>query len=49
MQAQNWHDAGHKRGMVSRIWLADHQFDTPSVWDCAVHLKNSVQYASILQ
>jgi len=38
-----------KRGMVSGIWLADHQFDAPSVWDCAVHLENSVQYASILQ
>jgi len=38
-----------KRGMAGRIWPADCQFDTPGVCDCAVHLKNSVQYASIMQ
>jgi len=38
-----------KRDMAGRTWPADRQFDTPGVCDCAVHLKNSVQYASILQ
>jgi len=38
-----------KRGMAGRIWPGDRQFDTPSVCDRAVHLKNFVQYASILQ
>jgi len=38
-----------KRGMVGRIWPAERQFDTPGACDCAVHLKNCVRYASILQ
>jgi len=38
-----------KQGMAGRIWPTDRQFDTPGVCDCAVHLKHSVQCASILQ
>jgi len=38
-----------KRGMAGRIWPTDREFDTPGVCDCAVHFKNSVHYASILQ
>jgi len=29
MQAHNWHDTGHKMGIVGWIWPAGHQFDTP--------------------
>jgi len=38
-----------KAELLFDIAPAERQFDTPGACDCAVHLENYVQYASILQ